>query len=149
VYPALTAGGVGLTESILGRAEAQVTRLSLLYALLDGSRRVDAVHIEAALALWKYCDDSARYVFGGGLAGARGLPEHGDLVAEKILRWLKGSPQGLGNNEIRDLFNRNLSAERIGSALEALQAAGRVRSTRVEAAGDGKRPKTLWQLTVN
>jgi hypothetical protein len=30
VYPALTAGGVGLTESVLGRAEAQVTRLSLL-----------------------------------------------------------------------------------------------------------------------
>jgi hypothetical protein len=58
------------------------------------------------------CGSTAMTVLGmclGGLAGARGLPEHGDLVAEKILRWLKGSPQGLGNNEIRDLFRRAMS----------------------------------------
>ena len=34
------------------RAEAQTLRLALIYALLDGAREIDLVHIQVALAVW-------------------------------------------------------------------------------------------------
>ena len=50
--------------AILGRAEAQVLRLALIYALLDGSAFIDEPHMLAALACWDYAEASARFVFG-------------------------------------------------------------------------------------
>jgi hypothetical protein len=35
-----------------GRAEAQVLRLSMIYALLDNTATIAEVHLRAALALW-------------------------------------------------------------------------------------------------
>ena len=65
---------------ILGRAEAQVLRLALVYALLDRSAFIDAPHLLAALACWDYAEASARYIFGDTL---------GDPVADEILRALR------------------------------------------------------------
>jgi hypothetical protein len=42
-------------------------RLSALYALLDKSAVVKADHLKAALALWEYCEASARFIFGEAL----------------------------------------------------------------------------------
>ena len=36
----------------------------MLYALLDGEKAIDRPHVEAALALWTYCEQSARDVLG-------------------------------------------------------------------------------------
>ncbi|HKE76661.1 MAG TPA: DUF3987 domain-containing protein [Acidimicrobiales bacterium] len=77
----------GLWGAVTARAEAQLLRLSLLYALLDASPTIDAAHVEAAWAFWRYCDASAAYIFGDATgdpavdrlitavrrAGARGL----------------------------------------------------------------------------
>ena len=54
----------GLANTILARAEAQVLRLSMLYALLDQSRIIQHAHLNAALALWHYAEESAAYIFG-------------------------------------------------------------------------------------
>ena len=54
----------GLFGAITARAEPQTVRLAMLYALLDGSSRIRCRHLEAALALWDYCDASARFLFG-------------------------------------------------------------------------------------
>lgn len=64
VYPDLSDHGSGLLGAVVSRAEAQVTRLSLLYALLDRSAVVGVPHLRAALALWDYCARSAAYIFG-------------------------------------------------------------------------------------
>jgi len=37
------------------RARPQTLRLSMLYALLDGSAVIEVPHLQAALALWDYC----------------------------------------------------------------------------------------------
>ena len=60
VYPALSAEQPGLLGAITARAEAQTMRLALIYALLDGAGEIDRVHIEAALAVWAFCEASAR-----------------------------------------------------------------------------------------
>lgn len=63
VYPELTVERPGLYGAVTGRGEAQVLRLSMLYALLDGKAVIDVPHVQAALAVWRYCDASARLIF--------------------------------------------------------------------------------------
>ena len=72
----------GLLGAITDRAEAQTIRLALVYALLDQAPQIDVVHIEAALALWHFCEASARYIFGDLV---------GDPIADTILRALRAA----------------------------------------------------------
>ncbi len=65
VYPKLSEGRSGAFGAATSRGAAQVVRLSLLFALLDCSSSIGVEHLRAALALWRYCEESARIVFGG------------------------------------------------------------------------------------
>lgn len=119
VYRDLSEGRPGLLGAVVSRAEAQVTRLALLYALLDCSYVIRRVHLKAALALWRYAEASARHIFGDAL---------GDPVADQILVALRSRfPEGLTRTEISALFGRNRSAERIGAALLLLLKHGLAR----------------------
>jgi Protein of unknown function (DUF3987) len=115
VYPALSEGKPGLLGSVTSRAEAQVLRLSLLYALLDGVNQIHAEHLLAALAVWEYSEASARYIFGDAL---------GNPMADRILNELRIAPEGLTRTEIRDLFGRHCNSEEIQSALRVLSENG-------------------------
>jgi len=69
IYATLAEGPSGLLGAITAQAEAQVLRLSCLYALLDATDTVDVSHLDAAYALGRYCEASARHIFGAVLAG--------------------------------------------------------------------------------
>lgn len=144
VYPGLSEGKLGLMGAMTARAEAQAVRWAVVYALLDGEARIDVQHLEAALALCAYGERGVRYVFPDGEV-ERGNPAYGDQAAERIMRWLRGAPTGLTSNELRDLFNRHLSSERIGQALTALSQAGLVMSVQEPTGG---RPRTRWMLNA-
>src|SRR5215211_4597133 len=112
VYGELSEGRPGLFGAVTGRAEAQVTRLAALYAVLDRSHLIERPHLKAALALWEYAEESARYVFGDAT---------GDAVADDILRALQSAgAKGMTRTEIRDLFGRNKKSERVDQALALL-----------------------------
>lgn len=117
VYPDLSRGLPGLFGAVTARAEAQVTRLALLFALLDKSAVVLADHLKAALAAWTYAEDSARFIFGESL---------GDSVADAILRALRETEVGLIRTEIFDLFKRHRKASEIERALKVLLELGLV-----------------------
>ena len=51
----------GSPAHLTARAEAHTIRLALLYALLDGQRRIQPQHLHAALALWDYAARSAAW----------------------------------------------------------------------------------------
>lgn len=125
VYPVLSEGFDGLLGAVTARAEAQVRRSAMLYALmgnqqtldahqtLDERRKVDDVHLLAALALWRFCEQSARCVFGSAA---------GDRVMDEIMRGLTVAGKGgLTRTEISELFKRHEKADRIGAALESLK----------------------------
>ena len=76
VVRAALEGAPGLLGAATNRAEAQVLRLSVPYALLDRSARHPPEHLLAALAVWRYAEASARWVFGDAL---------GDTIADAIL----------------------------------------------------------------
>lgn len=135
VYPTLSAGKAGLLGAVLGRAEAQVMRLALIYALLDRSTSIEADHLRAALALWDYAEASAQFIFGDRL---------GDPVGDAILDALRHNESGLTKTDIRDLLGRNYPAHRVDTALGSLLGAGKARQ---QTEGTGGRPAQRWFAT--
>lgn len=134
VYPGLSEERDGLFGALTGRAEAHAVRLALLYALLDCSAEIRLPHLLAALAVWKYAEDSARYIFGDAI---------GDRIADDILDALRRSPDGMTRTELRDLFGRHESRTRITDALAALLRRDKVRR---ETEQTGGRPTERWCL---
>ena len=116
VYPRLSEAQPGMSGAVIGRAEAQVMRLSAIYALLDKSRLIRPEHHEAAMALWRYCEQSARWIFG---------TSTGDRNADKILSALRHAPNGMTKTEISiEVFNRHASSADIDEALRLLHGLG-------------------------
>jgi hypothetical protein len=134
VYTALAKGAPGLLGAITDRGEAQTTRLALVYALIDKAPQIDTVHIEAALAVWRYCEASARTIFGDII---------GDPYADTILRALRAAgAAGLSRTDLINLFGRHLAANKIDAALVALLSAGKVRRGGMKKTGG--RPVEMW-----
>ncbi len=70
----------GSIGSILGRAEAHILRIALIFALLDCREQVTEAHFNAALAIWDYAAQTARRVFGN---------TTGDKLADKIFAYVQ------------------------------------------------------------
>jgi hypothetical protein len=135
MYPELSRGRPGLLGTATNRAEAQVLRLSLIYALLDGSNKVRTEHLEAAREVWRYSEDAARYVFGHSLCNP---------LAEKVLAALRKAGQGgLSRTEIRrDVLQGHGDTKEIEQVLYHLRDIGVATSFEVKTGG---RPATRWK----
>lgn len=134
VYATLTAGLPGMLGAMVARSEAQVMRLACIYALLDLSEQVRREHLEAALETWRYCEDSARFIFGERL---------GDPVADQILHFLRGTDR-VTTAEMYNHFGRHVKAHRLRPALALLVENGLVRSEKEPSAEAKGRPTTWW-----
>jgi hypothetical protein len=132
IYGELSEGRPGLVGALTARAEAQVLRIALIYAIADCSSEIKRVHLEAALEVWRYCAESAIYIFG---------QRSGDSVADEILGELCKRREAMDRTEIRDHFQRHVSAARIDAALELLLSLKRVRRENQPTAG---RPREVW-----
>lgn len=137
IYRPLSAGKAGLLGAVTSRAETQVLRLCVLYAALDALPVIGLDHLLAALAVWDFCERSARYIFGEAT---------GDDVADAIEEALRAVYPGfLTRTEIRDQFGRNLSAGRLPRALALLGREGRAQMVPVKTGG---RPAEHWQCIL-
>jgi hypothetical protein len=126
----------GLLGAIVARDSAQVLRLSVTYALLDGKNRIDVDHVRAAWAAWSYCRASAAYVFGESL---------GDLIADTLLRALRSAGRaGMNGTAQRDLFSRHATRTQLDNARELLISRGLAMSETVETGG---RPQVILRAT--
>lgn len=138
IYPEISKEHTGLAGSIINRGEAQTMRLALVYALLDGQECIDELHLNAAMSMWSYAQDSALYIFGD-----RSV----DPLEEKLLEILKQGP--LSATDLSAAFSRNIPKERLQPLLQQLEAQQRI-SIRKERNGKG-RPKqiiTLREITT-
>lgn len=132
-YEKLSEGRLGMLGAVTSRAEAQVMRLAVIYAVLDESMQIRLEHLQAALAVWEYCERSAAFIFGNAI---------GDPTADEILNALRTKGDaGMARNEIRDLFSRHKTAAAIGTALNVLLEHGLVRFEQVATGG---RPSERW-----
>jgi hypothetical protein len=104
--------------------------------MLDGADQIDLPHLEAALAVWEYCESSAAYIFGDAI---------GDPIADDILRALLTAGRGgMTRTDINNLFGRHQSSGRIEIALQLLVSKGRARP---EAKQTGGRSSQIWFAT--
>lgn len=136
VYTSLSEGRPGLLGAITSRAEAQVLRLSVLYAVLDCSYSVAPAHVKAALAIWDYAEASARMIFGDLL---------GRPVADALMARLRERGE-MTRTDIVMMFSRNRSAAEIDAEIDFLEKNKIIiRTGRAPQSGKG-RPATAWRL---
>ena len=134
VYPELTAERPGLYGAVTGRAEAQTLRLSMLYALLDGQSVIDVPHLKAALAFWRYCDESAKIIFGKAEA------EGGDALEQELVKLIRQTP-GINRRGLHQALGGHMTGNTLVSALAKIRDRGQVRCERVATGG---RPGECW-----
>lgn len=127
----------GLLGAVIARDSAQMLRLSVTFALLDGAECIDVQHLEAALAVWRYCRASAALIFG---------ELTGDPLADRILAELRSSGRAeLSRTDLRDLFDRHASRERIEQAVSKLVSSGLAIEATEPTRG---RPRVLLRLAT-
>lgn len=86
----------GLLGAVVGRAQPQMLRLALTYALLDGKDKIDVPHLEAAFALWDYCERSAYWIFGS---------VSGNETRDRLLEAIsEAGPKGLTFTQQHNVF---------------------------------------------
>ncbi len=132
-YPELTADRDGLVGAATSRAEALTRRVATVYALMDESETVLVQHLRAALEVWRYCDESARLIF-----GRRQRTTLQNQIAKMIQR---GNKKGVTRTEISAAFNRHRSSSEISDALERLKESGLIKPRKIKTDG---RPTESW-----
>jgi hypothetical protein len=100
---------------------------------MDASAIVRPKHLLAALALWSYCEESARWIFGDAL---------GDPVADEIVNALRRNSDGLTRTEINRLFGGHRQRQAIEQGLLLLLKQGLVS---VQKEGTDGRPTERWK----
>ncbi len=120
----------GVVGAILGRAEPQLLRLSMLAALCRENDVVDAEDLAAALALWQYADGTVRMLFGG----------YEDPLVARVIEAIRATP-GISRSTLHRTTAKSMQATRFVAVLEQAAATGIVQSERIDTAG---RPREIW-----
>jgi hypothetical protein len=134
-YPRLTDARPGLGGIVTSRAEAQVLRLAVLYAALDTSPIIMPEHLHAALAIWDYCEESAKIIFGS--------EERLDALTQSILDMLESAGEsGMTRTDIYNALGRNKDSGKIVRSLGELRKLNKARFETQDTGG--KRPAERW-----
>lgn len=134
IYMAIDDELDGMVGALTARAEAQMLRLSVAYALTDGSPVIELEHLLAAQAVWSYSEATIAHVYGDTV---------GDEVADRLLAALReAGDEGLDRQAQRDVFARNVPAARLAQAREVLERKGLV-VTLTEPSTNAGRPRTV------
>jgi len=135
-YEALRNRPPGLLGAVTARAAPNVLRLAVTYAMLDRADCLEQAHVAAALAAWRYCEQSARHVFGG---------RTGDSLADRLLGMLEDAgADGSSRSELRDRVGNRVPAARIGDALALLEELGLACGAKRGTDGRPGRPPERW-----
>jgi hypothetical protein len=132
IYPSLREDRLGLAGQMVARGAPIVMRTALIYAIVDGATKINAEHLQAALAIWEYCEASAQMLF-----------SHlsGDALGDRVLSLLAAGRM------TKEELNKHMSNQQkaaLPATLSRLEAQGAiVGTTRSEGRG---RPATVWTL---
>ena len=131
------------------RSVSQVLRLALVYALLDGAEAIGLEHLNAADALWKYCEHSAKWLFST-YALEQAEDDHRKLV--KFIE--EGGPNGRTRTEISTgYFQGHRKSEDINRALAPLIHNGHVVEEESDSPAGGRKTTRYvhqkWRNTRN
>jgi hypothetical protein len=130
LYEEISVDKAGAFDAVTQRAEAQVWRLAMIYALIDSSRTIQPEHLFSAVAVWEHAKASAKLIFGG-------VSESPHKT--KLLEFLRGGPRT--QTEINGMFGGHLKGPKLAALLKDVQSSGEIESERRMTEG---RPTTVW-----
>jgi hypothetical protein len=133
LYPELNRDRAGLFGACTSRAAPITLRLSMIYALADGVDVIEIQHLQAGYAVWRYCEASARLIFGD--------EEQADALTSEVYRLVCATP-GITKTDLINAFNRNVPAKEIAKALVALHGKAKIVCV-MDKSGAG-RPAERW-----
>jgi hypothetical protein len=129
LYRRITRDQPGLFGDLVGRAEPQVLRLALIYALLDRSDMIECCHLKAADAVRQYSEASTQFIFGDSL---------GNPLADQILRLLRhAGKRGMNRRELYAGLGNNPQKEKLSEALGLLATCGKATCVVLPGSGTG------------
>lgn len=141
VCPALLATGRSETmAALLERSRPHVVRLSMISALMDRSDTIRVPHLLAALALWDLSAATWAHVFSGDAEDPRQRQFMDALMA------LGGKAR---HSDIAEKLGWNWSAAAFGAIVDDLVQDGRIKASKVAAAGGGRPGKWYTALRVS
>jgi len=134
MYRILNQSRPGIWGAVTARAPQIVLRLANIIAVINGAREISEEHLDAAYECWRYCDESARYVFGDRLD---------DPLAARVMQELRSAaPQGLTRSQLHRLFlNHGGGREKLDAALLWLAHSGIAHCEKIQTQG---RPVETW-----
>ena len=118
IYNPLSQARAGLWGAVTVRAPQQVMRLSLIIATINGYREIRLEHQDAASALWRYCDDSAKYIWGS---------VDNPMLTELLDELRAAGDAGMTRTQINRIWNSKKPAILIAAALSDLARGGIIR----------------------
>lgn len=126
------------------RAEAQVLRVAVAYAIGCAADMVGVEHVTAAVALVNYCLRTVEVLFG--VAAVQGAGRENRNQARKVLDYLRKKQSWVTRTEIsRQVFQGNVPAAAISALMRSLVARGHVEMGRIRNTGGG--PRTEYRIT--
>lgn len=138
VYPILSREKPGILGFVTARAEAQVRRLAVLYAVLDCSEKIELSHLQGALAVFAYCEQSAEYIF-----GSEAIVNDPNEI--KIIEYLRNHGDCSQTTITNKVFKKR-NTMKMRDALESLSARGVVGCRKIKTENAVKTTQ-MWYLT--
>jgi hypothetical protein len=118
VYPSLKVSGDAVPHT--DRARPYVMRLAMIFALADSSNVIRVEHLKAALAVWNYCRESAKLLFGE----TDENPANPNPLWLDVLNAIEANP-GIQRSAITYEFRHKANSEQLGEALSWLNSQGK------------------------
>jgi hypothetical protein len=129
LYRRLTSDRPGMFGVLTSRAEPQVLRLALIFALLDRSEKIECVHLKAAELLWRYCEASTQYIWGDSL---------GNPLADRVRTLLQhAGKHGMSRSELYASLGNHSDKSKLSAALSLLAKYGLARCVVLPGSGFG------------
>jgi hypothetical protein len=118
------------------RARPYVMRFAMLYAVADLSSVIRKTHLEAGLAIWGYCLESARQLFS--IPETKETSSHLEL---RIWKLIDGKPEGVSRSDIRTALGTKVKASDIDEALASIREKKLAHCVEVKTGG---KPAHVW-----
>lgn len=142
VIPRLPRAGTDDIAALRARAEVQVVRLAAAYAIGCAAEEIGLEHVAAAVAVWRYCAESAELLFSIAASQASGRAD--PARCRRVLDLLRKRGGWVTQTEVnRDAFGSNARAADMHAVTAHLEGQGLIESHKVLTGGG---PRTEWRL---
>ena len=145
IYSTLTRDEPGLIGALICRNEALTLRLGLLYAVLgewEDRPLIQPKHLQCALAVIAYSNDSVRYLY-----GSPQMDNRKEKLCQRILTAVCKSPENkLTQTELHEALGKKISGNDLRNALMQLQSAGKLTQAKRIGGPSKGATATTWSI---